>query len=465
MKKISLFKDTTFIKTALSLAIPIAIQNLLTSSATLIDTAMVTGLGKYAISALGVAARFSFLLNVICFGFASGAAALLSQYWGAKEEKNIKKTFGFNLTISLAFAIIYGLALFIFPKGLVNIFTDEIEVISLGADYLKLFALAVPFLVFSQVMCISFRAIERVKVPFISSAIAVAVNLFFNYCLIHGNLGFPALGLKGAAIGSILGYICQATFLFIALIVSKTPFKGRFKEIFAFKKDFVLKYIKIAIPVIINEILWAVGTNTYVTVIARQGAINHAGYTLYENIQQVCFVFFVGVCSACSVMVGKSVGNGEFDRAYKEAKWFAIATPVLGAILGFIMIFLRNPILSLFPIQAETVEEIDAIRKVASSCLLFYSFWVGMRNIPYTLVCGVFRAGGDTKSGLIIDAVNLYGLGIPAVLITGLLLKTEFIIIIMAMFIFEDTLKTILCIKHFRSKKWIKQLTDKKLNK
>ncbi|MBR2614540.1 MAG: MATE family efflux transporter [Clostridia bacterium] len=460
MKKLKM--DKNFIKTALALAIPIAIQNLLTSSATLIDTAMVTGLGEYAISALGVATRFSFLLNVICFGFASGAAALISQYWGAKEEHNIKKTFGFNLSLSLGFAIIYAILLFVMPSTLIHIFTDDKEVIRLGAEYLKLFSLAVPFLVFSQVMCISFRSIERVRIPFISSGIAVAVNIFFNYCLIHGNLGFPALGLKGAAIGSILGYVCQAIFLFITLIAVKTPFKGRFKEIFAFNKEFVKKYLKIAMPVLINEILWAVGTNAYVTVIARQGAINHAGYTLYENIQQVCFVFFVGICSACSVMVGKSVGNGEHEKAYKEAKWFAIATPILGVILGIIIILLRNPILSIFPIQAESVSDADAIRKVASNCLLFYSFWVGMRNIPYTLVCGIFRAGGDTKSGLIIDAVNLYLLGIPAVVITGLVLKTEFIFIIMAMFIFEDTLKTIWCIRHFRSKKWIKQITDKK---
>ncbi|MBE5756300.1 MAG: MATE family efflux transporter [Clostridiales bacterium] len=460
MKKSIVNKN--FIRTALSLAIPIAIQNLLTSSATLIDTAMVTGLGEFAISALGVATRFSFLLNVICFGFASGAAALLSQYWGAKEEGNIKKTFGFNLSISLCFAFIYAILLFVFPKTLVHIFTDDKEVIRLGSEYLKLFSLAVPFLVFSQVMCISFRSIERVKIPFISSGISVLVNLFFNYCLIHGNLGFPALGLKGAAIGSILGYISQTIFLFIALMVTKTPFKGKFKEIFAFSKGFVAKYLKIAMPVLINEILWAVGTNTYVTVIARQGAINHAGYTLYENIQQVCFVFFVGICSACSVMVGKSVGNGEHERAYKEAKWFAIATPILGAVLGMIMIVLRNPILSLFPIQANNPSDVDAIRKVASNCLLFYSFWVGMRNIPYTLVCGIFRAGGDTKSGLLIDAVNLYGLGIPAVVVTGLLLKTPFIVIIMAMFIFEDTIKSIWCIRHFKSKKWIKQITDKK---
>ena len=444
-----------FIKTALALAIPIAVQNLLTSSATLIDTMMIISLGNHSVSALGVATRFSFLLNVICFGFASGCATLLSQYHGAKETKNIKKTFGLTLTFALAFALMFGLCLAVLPNALAKIFVDDKTTISLCADYLRVFAIGVPFLVFSQITSISFRAIERVKIPFISSAIAVVVNIFFNYCLIHGNLGFPALGLIGAGIGSVLGYVCQALFLVIMLMFTNNPFRGKVKELFAFKGEFVKKYLTISLPVLLNEIIWAVGTNVYVMVIARQGAENHAGYTLYENIQQLCFVFFVGICSACSVMVGKSVGAGEHERAFQEAKWFAFATPVLGVILGIILIFIRNPLLSLFPFETE------GARKVASDCLLFYSFWIGMRNIPYTLVCGIFRAGGDTKIGFKLDAFNMYLIGIPVVLITGLIIKPPFIVIIAVMFIAEDLIKSIMCIKYFLSKKWIKQITEK----
>ncbi|MBQ8197009.1 MAG: MATE family efflux transporter [Clostridia bacterium] len=447
--------DKNFIKTALSLAIPIAVQNLLTNCATLIDTFMVMPLGNYSTSALGVATRFSFLLNVICFGFASGCATLIAQYYGAKQGDNIKKTFGLTLAFSLTFSIVYALCLAIIPSSLMHIFVDDPITIELGAKYLRTFSIGVPFLVFSQISCIALRSVERVKIPFISSAIAVAVNLFFNYCLITGNLGFPALELTGAALGSVLGFICQAVFLIFVLIFSKTPFKAKVKELFSFDKAFVKKYLKISMPVLLNEILWAVGTNVYVTVIARQGAENHAGYTLYENIQQLLFVFFVGVCSACSVMVGKSVGAGEHEKAYSQAKWFAVATPVLGAILGALLILVRNPLLSVFPFETE------GARKVASDCLLFYSFWISMRNIPYTLVCGVFRAGGDTKSGVIIDLINMYLIGIPAVLITGLLIKPAFIVIIIVMFAGEDVIKSIMCIKYFLSKKWIKQLTNK----
>ena len=171
-----------FIRTALRLAVPIAFQNLLTSCATLVDTAMVVGLGNDATSAMGVASRFSFLLNVICFGFASGCSALLSQYWGAGDRVNIRRSTGFAITVAMSFGIIYTAALLVFPNALASIFTDNETIITLAGEYLSTFAFAVPFLVFSQIMCIALRSVECVMIPLVSSFVSVGVNIFFNYC-------------------------------------------------------------------------------------------------------------------------------------------------------------------------------------------------------------------------------------------------------------------------------------------
>lgn len=447
--------NRNFIKTALRLAIPIAFQNLLTSCATLVDTAMVVGLGNDATSAMGVASRFSFLLNVICFGFASGCSALLSQYWGAGDRVNIRRSTGFAVTVAMSFGLIYTAALLIFPSALAGIFTDNETIVNLAGEYLSAFAFAVPFLVFSQIMCIALRSVESVMIPLISSFVSVGVNIFFNYCFIGGNLGFPALGLRGAAIGSVIGCAVQTVVIIIAVFVAKTPFKGSIRDYFSFSRPFIKKYFGIAAPVLLNETLWAIGTNIYVMVIARQGVENHAGYTLYENIQQIFFVFFVGICGAAAIMVGMQVGKGDHDEAYRVARRFAVMTPCTGVVLGAALIALRNPILSLFPIETETA------RSVASDCLLFYGCWIALRMIQYTLVCGVFRAGGDTKTGCIYEMIGLYGVGIPAVLITDLLIKpTHFVVIIIVMFVAEDVSKGILCIRHFRSRKWIKQITE-----
>lgn len=454
-KLISVFRaEPGFWSTALSLALPIAFQNLLTSCGTLIDTAMVVGLGNAATSAMGVAARFSFLLNIICFGFASGCTALLSQYWGARDLHNVRRSVGFALTAAMAVGVLYTLALSLLPAPLMRIFADDATIISLGAEYLRWFALAVPFTILSQLLCAALRAVQRVALPLISSAVAVVVNTSLNYCLIFGNFGFPRMGLSGAAIATSIGCAVQTLFIFLAILLTDNPFRARIGEFFSFSRDFVKKYIRIASPALLNETLWGIGTNVYIMIFARQGVEAHAGYTLYENVQQLFFVFFVGICGACSVIVGMRIGAGDHEGGYAAARRFAVMTPLVGVFLGVALILLRNPLLALFPVETE------GARAVASSCLLFYGFWIAIRMIPYTLICGVFRAGGDTRTGCILDMVGLWGCGIPAVLIMGLLIKpSSFVVLVATMFIAEDTLKGVLCVRHFVKRKWIKQLT------
>ena len=452
--------DTAFYKTALMLALPIAMQNLLTSCATLIDTAMVVSLGDASVSAMGAAGRFAFLLNIFSFGFASGTTALISQYWGAKDSKNLSKTYGFALTISMLFSLIYALALLFFPTHLIKLFTNSAEIAVLGAEYLRVYSLAVPFVVFSLVTAASFRAVESVTVPLISSAVGVVLNVIFNYLFIFGNFGFPALGLKGAAIASVIGMASQALILIIFLVCRRNPLRGTLTEMFVVNRPFCKKYLSIAMPVLINESMWGIGTNVYAIVIGRQGVENHAGYTLYENIQQLFFVFFVGICGACAIMVGKSIGAGDHELGYITAKRFAILTPLMGVVLGIALFASSEPLLSLFNVETE------AARNAALDCLRFYGCWLAIRMIPYTLICGIFRAGGDTMIGWVLDMIGLYACGIPAVLITGFLIRPEkFVVIIAVMFISEDLIKSILGMKHFFSRKWIKQLTDTKTEK
>ncbi len=451
--------EPSFLRMTLTLAIPVALQNLLTSCATLIDTAMVVGLGNAATSAMGVAARFSFLLNLVCFGLASGSAALIAQFWGARDLKSLRRCTGFATTCAMLFGMIYMVLLATIPAPLMRIFTDDPLTVELGVQYLRIFSIAVPFLAFSQIMCTALRSVECVIIPLISSAASVLLNTFLNYCFIFGNFGFPALGLRGAAIGTAAGCILQALIVLLSVLLVNTPYRGRISEFFSFSSDFVRRFFVTAAPALLNETLWGVGTNIYVMVLARQGVENYSGYTVYENIQQILFVFFVGICSACSVMVGKKVGQGNHTGAYADALKFTVLTPVMGVVLGGLLILLRDPILSLFPIETELA------RSVASACLFFYGIWISFRMIPYTLICGIFRAGGDTKTGCFLDIFGMYCIGIPAVLIVGLVIKpADFVILVATMFIAEDAVKSLLCIRHFRSKKWIKQLTSQNLS-
>ena len=445
-----------FWRTAARLALPIALQNLLTSCASLIDTAMIVPLGNSAVAAVGVAGRFTFLMNVMAFGFCSGSATLISQYWGVNDRRGIRHSYGVALAASMVLALGYAAALFFFPSALISIFGPEPDVAALAVEYVTVLALAVPFMMYAQVSCAALRATEKVSVPLVSAVLGVCTNTTLNYCLIEGHLGFPALGVRGAALATCAGAAVQAIVVFFFLNFGKNAVRAPVREFFSFTRAFAGKYAKVAAPVFLNETLWALGTNVYVMVLARQGTEEYSGYTLYETVQQLFFVFFVGICHAASIMVGKAVGRGDREEAYANAKRFLIMTPLSGVVLGAGLILLRDPLLSLFPIETE------GARATASALLLFYGFWIGIRMISYTSVCGIFRAGGDTKTGCLYDLVILYAVGIPAVVAAGLWLRLPFVAIVAVMFIAEDIPKSILCVRHFVRRKWFIRLTGDK---
>lgn len=440
----------------LRLALPIALQQLLVSCAQLVDTAMVTRLGNITVSAVGVSSRWIFLMNLFYFGISSGSAALISQYWGAKEKSNIRKTCGAAMVFSLGVAVIFCVAMALIPEQLARVFSNEDAVVKEAAKYLRIVAFMGIFSAFNQIACTVLRATEKVNPPLFSSIAAVAINTSLNYVLINGKLGLPMLGIRGAALASLISTAVQAVILMLDMNSSKDVFKAPLKEFLSLSRDFVKKFCAVCLPVVLNEGMWAIGTNIYAMVFARQGSENYAGYTIFSSVEQVAFVFFVGVCHACSIMTGKTIGEGKESEAYKLAKRFVIMTPIVGLVTGSVLAACREPLLSLLSIETQGAFDL------ASRLILIYCLWLPIRNIPYTLIVGTFRAGGDTKIGIVYDCISMYLIAVPLIIYLGMFAKVEFHYLLIAMYLGEDLLKTILSLHRFRSKKWIKNLTDNK---
>ena len=444
-----------FFKNMLRLALPIALQQLLVSCAQLVDTAMVTRLGNVVVSAVGVSSRWIFLMNLFYFGISSGSAALIAQFWGAKDKKNIKRSYGIALIFGAVVALIFSITMFTIPELMLRVFTDETAVIETGAQYMKIIAFMGIFSAFNQISCVALRATERVNPPLFTSIASVIINSALNYILIYGKLGFPALGIRGAAIATLTSAIVQSVLLLIVLRTSRNIYSDPIKDFFNLSKDFFRRFSVVCLPVVMNEVAWAIGTNVYAMVFARQGSECYAGYTIFSSIEQIAFIFFVGICHACSIMTGKSIGEGNELKAYKEAKKFVIMTPIIGIITGTVLALVRNPLLSLLEIETQGAFD------VASSLILLYCLWLPVRNLPYTLIVGTFRAGGDTKAGIFYDCISLYAISIPVVVYLGIFAKVEFVYLVMAMYLCEDIPKTIMSLFRFKSKKWIRNLTDK----
>ena len=448
-------ENKSFFGNMAKLALPIAMQQLLVSCAQLVDTAMVTGLGNVTVSAVGVSSRWIFLMNLFYFGISSGTAALISQYWGAKDKSNIRRACGAAMAFSLAIACIFCFAMACFPEQLIKVFSNEEPVIREAAKYMRIVAFMGIFAAFNQIACTVLRATEKVNPPLYSSIAAVAINTSLNYILIHGKLGLPEMGIRGAALASLISAAVQSVILAIVMRSSKEVFNAPLKEFFSLTRSFIRKFIDVCLPVVFNEGIWAIGTNIYAMVFARQGSENYAGYTIFSSVEQVAFVFFVGICHACSIMTGKTIGEGRESEAYKLAKKFVIMTPFIGIATGSVLAIFREPLLSLLNIETQAAFDL------ASKLILIYCLWLPIRNIPYTLIVGTFRAGGDTKFGIVCDCVSMYLIGIPLVVYLGMVAKVDFHYLLIAMYLGEDLLKSVISLVRFKNKKWIRNLTDK----
>ena len=443
----------SLLKNTIKLAVPISLQSMLAASFHLVDTAMVVRLGSVSTAALGVSGRWFFMLNLIFFGFASGMGVLVSQYWGIKDIKTIHKSFGLGIMSTFLSGCIFSLALFIFTPQMLNVFTDDAVVIAEGAKYMRIacwtfIPMSIAF-IFSNLL----RSAENVILPLVVTIVSVATNTFLNFVLIFGNFGFPQMGIRGAAIATVVSATFQMVLMVSVSYIKKNVAAAKIRELFDFDKSFVKKYYLLALPVLANEVLWAIGVNVYNMVLGRLGSENYAAFTIYSSIEQLFFTFFIGVCSACAVIIGKMVGRGETAQAYESAKKFMIYGTLLAFAMGLLALILRNPIIALLNVpEASTAQ-------MVSKLLLIYAFAVPFYILPYIAIVGVFRAGGDTKIGLVYDIINVWLIGVPVVFVTGMILHWPFEVVFIAMWT-EHIIKSIMCIKYFRSRRWIRRVTD-----
>jgi putative MATE family efflux protein len=378
---------------------------------------------------------------------------LVSQFWGIKDTETIRKSFGMGLLNTLAISIIASFALFFFTPQLLGIFTNDPLVITEGAKYVKIACWSFIPMSIAYIFSYLLRSTEIVILPLITTIISVMLNTALNYLLIFGNFGFPRMGIRGAALATLISSTVQLLLVTVISYAKKNVAAAKVHELFAFGKTFVKKYYKLALPVLANEVLWATGVNVYNMVLGRLGSDNYAAFTIYGSIEQLFFTFFIGVCTACAVIIGKMVGRGELDEAYITARKFMIYGTLLAFGMGIMTLLLRNAIIALVSVPDPYTAQ------MISKLLFIYAFAVPLYILPYIAIVGVFRAGGDTKIGLLYDIINVWFIGVPLVAVTGLLLKWPFEYVFIAMWT-EHIIKSIMCIKYFISKKWIRRVTE-----
>jgi len=442
-----------FWKPALRLSLPVALQHLLGGSFTLIDTLMLGRLGDEAVASVGMAGQWAWLLNIFFYGMSSGAAVFLSQYWGAKDHGGIRRSYGMLAAACLALAGLMCLAAVLFPGVIMRLFTSDTGAIETGVRYLHIAGLSYMAIAFSQIFSTVLRSTEEVRLPLYASILGVLLNTALNYAFIFGKLGLPELGVPGAAIATVISAWACPIFLFFASFKRRNVLICPPRDLFHFDRAFGFKFFRVSLPALANEGLWALGTMGYNMVYGHMGTAQYAALTIYRTVDSLFFAFYIGLCHACSVLVGREIGAGRVGESVQYANRFTLVMPALSIFLGLIVIATRGMFLTLFTVSPEVL-------RLANAVLLICAAEIPIRNIPFITICGIFRAGGDTKIGVMYDLISVWCMALPVTIFCGLVVRLNFLVVFAVMLLCEDWLKAVLCVRRLRSGKWIKPVVE-----
>ena len=453
---LNLFKDKVFWKSAIRLAVPVALQNMLISSYSLADTLLVSNLGTASLSSVGMIGQWTFLMNMILVGFCSATSVFAAQFCGIKDTKRIKHICGISLIFAIAVSVLFTVVSIAFPHMVISIFNKNEEVLSLGTDYLRVVAYSYIAVAITNILSSVLRAVENVKLPMYASAFTTVLNIFLDYCMIFGKFGFAKMGVKGAALATTVSAWLGVVLIVVISLCQKNIIAGKPKEYFSFSKNEVVSYLKKAAPVVLNEGMWGGGTFVYNVIFANMGYEYFSAVTILRSFENIALVMFFGMGSAASVMIGKSIGKGKIKEALTDSKRFCIIVPVLAVILSVFIVIFRHLLVGIFN-MGSNISELTL--KTANIIMVIYAVAFPTRMLPYIQIVGIFRSGGDTVTGTKFELFCLWALSVPATIIAVYVFKVPFVVAFAIMYIFEDIPKNIFSIRHFLSNKWIKPVT------
>ncbi|MBQ2898079.1 MAG: MATE family efflux transporter [Clostridia bacterium] len=446
-----MLKDREFFSLLIKVATPIALQNLLMSFLNMVDTVMIGSLGDLSVAAVGLGNQVFFILSLVVFGIASGTSVFVAQFFGKRDYDSLKKPIAYSVVMCVVVSVVFNVLALLFPENCLALFTNDPEVIALGADYLKIAAFCYPMFGISFCFAVALRSTEKAHVPLIITAAALVVNTVLNYCLIFGKLGFAPLGVKGAAIATLVARFTEVI-VFIVYIYAKKNIVALKPKDFKLDKHFLRKYILKVLPVIGNETMWGLGISVYNAVFGRIGREVVAANQIVKNIEQILTSLCIGVGSAAAVMVGKKIGEGDKTGTWIYSKRLVLISTGLGAVVGVVLILLSNVVLMPYKISPLAMT-------YAWQFLLVISIAMPFKMFNYVNIVGVLRGGGDTLYCFVLDMCAVWFIGVPAVYLTGLWLGLPVIFVIIALNS-EEVLKGIVGFKRYKSKKWIHDLVN-----
>lgn len=443
-------KKDDFYRQMFKLAIPIIIQNLLSAAVNSSDVIMLNYVGQSAISAVSLAANYSNILFMVYYGLGTGASLLCAQYFGKKNMQAIHAVEGIALRFSFAISALVALAAFTMPQRMLLLFTSDQELIAIGSSYIRIMGITYLCWGVTEIYLAILRSIGRVTISMTLNMLAFGLNILLNAMFIFGLFGAPKLGVTGVAIATASSRLIQLVACVIVSLLSKDV-KLNPAYMFIRSKTLLNDFIHLSLPALGNDLSWSVAFSMYSVILGHLGTEAVAANSLVTVVRNVGSVFCFAIASAGTILLGRVMGQEELEKSKSYASRMLKMTVVAGAVGGVI-------VLAVTPFVLRFAFLNDTAMHYLKYMLLINSYYIMGSAVNTALIAGVFRAGGDTKFGLICDTIDMWVYAVPLGFFAAFVLKLP-VLWVYFLLCTDEFVKWPWVIRHYRKGEWAKNIT------
>lgn len=444
-------RDKRFYRLLFSIALPIAVQNLITFMVSMVDTLMVGALGEIQLSAVSIANNLFFVLTILMFGLAGGSNIMISQYWGKGNVKTIHKILAIMYRVCLLITGIFIFIALFLPKYFMGIFTTDKAVIDFGASYLRIVCIGYLFYSITNCTIMMLRSVKTVSISIIVYTASLVVNSILNWIFIFGNLGAPELGIRGAAIATVCARITEFSIVLVFMFIYERKIGLKIEHLLKLDKEILKDYVGLCTPVLCNELLWAIGASMISVIVGRMGTEVVAANSINGVAHQFVTVFIFGMSNATAVIIGNTIGEGKKEKAKEYAYSIGIFSVVMGCISGLMILLIKPFVVNFYNVSYSTKLIAMEIMTVTSGIIVFQS-------LASNFMMGVLRGSGDAKFVLINDLIFMWLVAIPGGFFVAFVLELPVALVFLVIKC-DEILKSLTSVYRVISGKWVNDVT------
>lgn len=446
-------KDKHFYLGILAIIFPVMLQSALGFGVTMLNSIMLGALGEVPMAASHLGNQVFNLFSSITAGFVGGCCVLVSQYWGKGDLSVIRRVMAFTMKLLTAFALVFSMIGILFPTWFLGLYSNDAKVIALGAEYVRIISVSFVFFGISFTYLMSVRATENARLVLITNLVSYGLNIFFNYVFIYGKLGFPVLGVKGVAIGTLVSRLVEFSIVMVHMNCIDKRILFRLKHLLGKTKAAIrTDFFKYALPIVIHEFVWGFGNSMHSLVLGRLGAEVTSAQSIVDIVMQLGMLLTSALVAASGILIGKAIGAGEKEGVFHKANSFLLMSVLSGVVSGIVFFVIKQPLLLLYPNVGEQTHEM--VIKMMNICAIY----APIQAVEVVCALGILRGGGDGTFVMIQDGLIMWLVCIPLGALAAFVLGAPASVVYFVLR-FDLCLKGVICGVRVLRRKWVKKVT------